>query len=86
MKYRDQLSGKEMVETLGLTRQRINQLEHKGCDMIRSSPRATRILELYDMPTWEKQNPFIAAGFGSWKRSGYSRPERLAIWSVDGDV
>lgn len=85
-KYQDGQTSKQISEALGVSITTVSNRHGRACDLIRKSARAPWIQELYDsMPIWEKQSPY-SGSLMSWKRSGYSRPERLAIWSVDGDV
>ena len=86
-RYQGGQTAKQISEALGVSMTTVSNRHSRACELIRRSSRAPRIQGLYDsMPIYEKQSPYVASGISSWKRTGYSRPERLAIWSVDGDV
>lgn len=84
--YQDEETVQEIADNMDISRQRVSVLSREGRRGIRESRRGRRLRLVLDLPIWEKQNPFIAVGFGSWKRSGFSRTERLAIWEVDGCI
>lgn len=84
MKYREGMSGSEIGEALGISRQACNRLEHSGCDRIRSSNRGKSLRRRCIDGGLLYWNAVGGTGFGIWSRTGYSAPERIAISSVEG--
>lgn len=83
LKYEDGLNGPEMSEEMGVSRQRVDQIEHAALQKIRTGRRGKRLKKL-----GEDAGLFTravrASGYRKWLHTGYSGPERIAIQRLEG--